>query len=99
MEVKRTQEIYTKIFNELMQSIREDPILNSQLDTEDFEFLEKTWDRKLKESGVFNSYNPALNFPRTGQMLTPGSYFQHLNSGFRMPQRSAFTGIVSEQNG
>lgn len=87
MEIKRTQEVYLKIFEELMQTIREDNNIASHLDSEDIKFLGETWERKLKESGVYNKrnsfgngngiFNPAAYqvpgaFPRSFPMQQPG---------------------------
>ena len=82
MGLKLTQEVYKKIFDELIQQIREDPILQTQLKTEDIDFLEDTWNKNLKESGIFNSYNHEMALMHKHNMSYSNNFIDPSSSSF-----------------
>lgn len=55
MSLEHTQKVYKNIFEELMKTIREDPLLQSQLDKSAFDLIESLWSENLEQSGIFNN--------------------------------------------
>lgn len=55
MGLKFTQEIYRKIFSEVIQEIKDDPILCQKLGQQDIANLESEWRNNLYQSGIFNA--------------------------------------------
>lgn len=71
-----TQEVYKKIYCELVNALKEDPTFQKHLTKDQLEFIEQNWRRKLEESNIFVNMNIDItNYLSTIKHISNGTQF------------------------
>lgn len=79
MGLNYTQKIYQKIFKEVIQEVKDDPILQTKLDPQDLLILESEWNKNLKDSGIFSSYVHEMSMMQNQAMYNQPGFQSNRN--------------------
>ena len=77
-----SQEVYAKIYFDMINMLKEDPILKKSINKNEIQFIEQTWCKKLQDHNILvNEDLRASNFLATLKM-TSNNYFSEINKPF-----------------